>query len=380
MTRIYLDHNATTPLDPRVLESMMPHLGSSPANPSSLHTEGRAARRAVEDAREQVAAMLGKDAREVVFTSGATEANNLALSGMVPRGGRIAVSSIEHPSVLACVERLESSADVTAVRIPVDEEGRVSVADVDAALASGVDVVAVMAANNETGTLQPWAEIAQRCRESGCALHVDAVQMPGKAPLDVPDPGRGAVSLSGHKIGGPKGVGALWIRTDTRVRAQLVGGGQERQRRAGTENVAAIVGMGTACQLVVDEGAARMNALREAEGAFLSALRARVPDLVRHGARDQTMRLPGTMSLRIPGVPGEAMLLGCDLAGVAVSLGSACSSGAVEPSHVLAAMGINKVENLESFRVSLGWNDPPGALRTAANVLADVVDRNRRQP
>lgn len=379
MPRIYLDHNATTPLDPRVLDAMLPYLQSEPGNPSSLHAEGRAARRAVEDAREHVAAMLGKDAREVVFTSGATEANNLALTGMVPAGGRLAVSAVEHPSVLACVELLESRG-AHAVRLGVDRDGLVSDAELETALDDGVDVVAVMAANNEVGTLQPWAAIAQQCHARGVALHVDAVQMPGKAPLAVPDFGEGTVSLSAHKIGGPKGVGALWVRTDTRVRAQIVGGGQERQRRAGTENVAAIVGMGAACRFVADEASARMSALRLSEEAFLAALRAHVPDVVRHGPRNADMRIPGTLNLRIPGVSGEPLLLGCDLEGLSLSLGSACSSGAVEPSHVLLAMGVNKVENLESFRVSLGWDTSPDALRAAAGIIADVASRNRRCP
>lgn len=377
MQRIFLDHNATTPLDPRVLDAMQPHLGVEPGNPSSLHTEGRAARRAVEDAREHVAAMLGKDAREVVFTSGATEANNLALAGMVPLNGRLAVSCVEHPSVLSCAEGLES-AGAQVVRLPVDRDGLVRVAELDAALEVGVDVVAIMAANNEVGTLQPWAEIASRCRAGGAALHVDAVQLPGKAPITIHDSGKGTVSLSAHKIGGPKGVGALWIRTDTRVRAQLAGGGQERQRRAGTENVAGIVGMGAACRLVVEEAAARISALRSAEETFLASLRARVPDVVRHGPVAADAHIPGTLNLRIPGVAGEPLLLGCDLGGVSLSLGSACSSGAVEPSHVLLAMGINKVENLESFRVSLGWDTAHDALRAAAAVIADVAARNRK--
>lgn len=378
MERIYLDHNATTPLDPRVRDAMLPHLDGAQGNPSSLHAEGRAARRAIEDAREAVAAVFGGDPREVVFTSGATEANNLALKGQVPRGGRLFVSAVEHPSVGGVAARLAERDGVTVTTGAVDREGSLELDPLDEALAAGQDVVAVMAANNEFGTLQPWEAVADRCRAAGAALHVDAVQMLGKVPFTVPDPGRGSVSISGHKIGGPKGVGALWIRTDTRVSPLIDGGGQERQRRAGTENVAAIVGLGVAADLALREAADRHGRLLLAETAFLTRLAAAAPGLVRHGAADPTRRLPGTLNLRFPGVRGEELLVSLDLAGVAISLGSACSSGAVQPSHALQALGINKVENLESVRISLGWDQPIDVVEEAARRIGDVVTRNPR--
>ena len=379
MDRIYLDHNATAPVDPRVTDAMLPHLTGLRGNPSSPHGEGRAARRAVEDAREQVALMIGKDAREIIFTSGATEANNLALRGLMDPSGYLAVSAVEHPSVLACAEQMEAQG-ARVSRLPVDRRGVVSLEAVDRALADGADLMAVMAASNEVGTLQPWPELADRCRVAGCALHVDAAQVPGKAPLVVPEAGRGTVSLSAHKIGGPKGVGALWVRTDTRLRPQLVGGGQERLRRAGTENVAAVAGFGVACQLVKQEAEHRMATLKSNGDAFFATLKSLIPECELHGPTDVADRLSGTLSLRIPGVSGEALMLGCDLEGVALSVGSACSSGAVEPSHVLRAMGVDRVENLESVRVSVGWEPATNAMATAARRVAMVAERNRNQP
>ncbi len=377
MDRIYLDYNATAPTDPRVLEAMLPHLKGLQGNPSSPYGEGRAARRAVEDAREQVAALVGGDPREIIFTSGATEANNLALRGLASSPRPIAVSAVEHPSVLGCAEAL-ARAGCEVTTLPVDGEGVVDLAGVDRALEGGVQVMAVMAANNEVGSVQPWSEIAERCRSAGCALHVDAVQIPGKRPLAVPDPGRGTVSLSAHKMGGPKGIGALWVRTDTQLQAQLVGGGQERLRRAGTENVAATVGFGAAAQLAMEELDARIAATKENAASLLTALRSSIPHCVLNGPPEDDRRLPGTLNLRIPGVAGESLMLGCDLAGVALSLGSACSSGSVEPSHVLAAMGVDKVENLQSVRISVGWTPAQDEMLEAARRIIHVVNRNRK--
>ncbi|MAG57911.1 MAG: cysteine desulfurase [Planctomycetes bacterium] len=386
--RIYLDHNATTPMDPRVLEAMQPWFLGHHGNPSSLHAEGREARRAVEEARESVAALLGQDPRTILFTSGATEANNTALRGLLAAGAdsdagpaHLAVSAVEHPSVLTCAEALQREG-VRVTHLTVDEDGRVHLEAVDAALADGARVVAVMAANNEVGTLQPWSEIADRCRAAGAALHVDAVQMIGKHPLAVPDPGAGTLSLSAHKFGGPKGAGALWIREETRLTPLLFGGGQERLRRGGTENVVGLIGLGAAARLAAGETASRRRRLTALENAFLGAIRERIPDVVLHGPSGATEggRLAGTLCLRVPGVPGEPLLMGLDLQGVAISLGSACSSGAVEPSHVLHAMEINKVDNLESFRVSLGWEQDEATVLRAARIIADVADRNRKPP
>jgi cysteine desulfurase len=377
--RIYLDHNATCPVDPRVLEAMLPFLGPRPTNPSSLHLEGRAARRAVEDARDQVAALLQVPSREIVFVSGATEANGLALRGLfaarAPKGmGRLAVSAVEHPSVLAVAQDLERCG-AELVLLPVDGMGRLVLGALDEVLEQGVDLVACMAANNEVGTIQPWDEVAARCREAGVPLHVDAVQVVGKRCFTLPDPGQGTVSLSGHKFGGPQGAGALWVRTETSIRAQQVGGGQERGRRAGTENVAAIVGLGQACAIAHAEAADRERALREAEDLFWTALAAGRKDAVLHGPTNPAHRLAGTLCFRLPGVHGEALMLAMDLAGVALSVGSACSSGAAQPSHVLNAMGITRGHNLESVRVSLGWNHDRADLRRAAETFVEVAER-----
>ncbi len=380
MIRIYLDHNATTPLDPRVRDAMLPWLGEGPGNPSSPHAEGRRARRLVEDSRDAVAALLAADPREVVFTSGATEANNLAIHAWAGlRPGGILVSAVEHPSVREPIQHL-ALAGRPVSELPVGPEGRLR----EEALAgeggfAGAALVAVMAANNEIGAIQPFAEVASACAAAGVPVHIDAVQAVGKIPFDVSHIAAGSASISGHKIGGPMGIGALWLRSSLAWPAILLGGGQERGRRAGTENVPGIAGLGEACRLAQAEQAQRASTLRHLEEIFLEEFRRRVPEVVVHGPRDTSLRLPGTLSLRVPGVRGEHLLIACDLKGVAISLGSACSSGAVQPSHVLAAMGKTKVENLESVRLSLGWQQEPPEIRRGAALLAEAALSNFRR-
>ena len=375
MDRIYLDHNATTPLDPRVRDAMLEWFQGAPGNPSSPHREGRAARRAVEEAREQVASLLDAEPVEIVFTSGATEANNLAVLGLGQAEGRLpalAYSAIEHPSVRDTARR-EAARGRTVSELPVDRAGRVDPQAVEESLEGGAGVIALMAANNEVGTLQEIAAVSRVCAARGALLHVDAVQALGKTGFTVAGLGPGSASLSAHKFGGPRGVGALWVRRETPLAPLIVGGGQELGRRAGTENVAAIVGLGAAARLLRVERAARCQALRDAERTFLDALEAAGVSFQQAGPSEAGRRLPGTLSLRFPGVAGETLLFRLDLAGVAASLGAACSSGAAEPSHVLMAMGRTRGEALETLRFSLGWDHPAGSLRDAAARIATAL-------
>lgn len=376
MRRIYLDHNASTPVDPRVREAMLPWLGAAAGNPASLHAEGRAARRAVEDAREDAARLVGGDAREIVFTSGATEAAATALRGAAAARatpGRLVVSAVEHACVLETAAVLAREG-WTIDALPVDRSGAVDLDALDALLSRPCDGVVAMAANNETGTVQPLAEVDRRCAAAGVPLHVDAAQVPGKLAFDVRRLAAAAtVVLSAHKCGGPKGVGALWLRRETKLRPLFVGGGQERDRRAGTENVPGIVGFGVAARIALEELAQRRDGLLAAEGALLRRLEQGGVAFQRHGPSDPARRLPGTLSLRFPGRSGEGTVLGLDLRGVAVGLGAACSSGAARPSHVLKAMGLAKEECLETIRVSCGHGTSPEEAVEAADRLIDVL-------
>ncbi len=378
MQRIYLDHNASTPMDPRVVAAMQRWLGSAGGNPSSIHTEGRAARRAVEDARDDVASLLGADAVEIVFTSGATEANVTALRGAFGVDGspqRLLVSAVEHASIL---EPLRSGAAKTsgAVLLPVDREGRLELAALELELRVPTDGVVLMAANNETGALQPIREAADLCAARGVRLHVDAVQLPGKVAATVAAiPGVTSAVVSAHKFGGPKGAGALWIKSSTRCRPLLIGGGQERDRRAGTENVPAIVGFGVAARIANEELSERTTRLLAAESAFLNRLQVIGVNHFRNGPLDAMHRLPGTINLLLPGRSGEAVVMGLDLEGVAVGLGSACASGAAKPSHVLAAMGLRPEDILSSIRISCGHGTSIEEAIAAADRLLRVLTR-----
>jgi cysteine desulfurase len=357
MRRIYLDHNATSPLDPRAAAAMAPWQSTRFGNPSSLHFEGREARRAVESARETTAALLGVDPSEITFTGGATEANATVIAAAGARaGGRWLASTVEHASVY---EPLKTWADAGGAVgwVAVDASGRLRADALEDALGPPCLGLSLLAANNETGALQPVAAAAQSAARRGAGVHVDAAQMLGKARFRLDDPGMEGVQwavLSAHKCGGPQGVGVLWTRRGAPFRPLLRGGGQERDRRAGTENVAGIVGFAEAARRAVEELEVRRARLSAAEHAFLSALGAAGVDVHRHGPMHGEDRLPGTLYLRIAGRSGEGMVLGLDLLGVAVGLGSACASGAATPSRVLEAMSVPKAENLESFRVSFG--------------------------
>ncbi|MGZ4732049.1 MAG: cysteine desulfurase family protein [Terriglobales bacterium] len=357
MSRIYFDHSATTPLDPRVLEAMAPFFGGSFGNPSSLHCEGRAAREAIETARAQVAALIGALPEEIIFTASGTEADNLALIGAVRAQGtpgHIVTSSIEHAAVLeTCRFLAESGTRITY--LPVDREGIVRMDSLLRALQSNVTMVSVIAAHNVVGTLQPIQELARFARLHGVLVHTDAVQAGGKIALDVNQLGVDLLSLSVHKLHGPKGVGALYVRKGTKLAPVIFGGGQERGLRSATENVAGIVGFGAAAAIARSEVAEEGTRLRRFRDYISEQLRRALPEIYFFGHR--TERLPGHLSVGIRGQEREVgrLLAVLDAAGVAVSAGSACSAHhSGEPAGVLLAMGFDAEQARGLIRISLG--------------------------
>jgi cysteine desulfurase len=312
----------------------------------------------------------------VTFTSGATESNNLAISGTLGQveapAPVLAVSKIEHPSILVPAQRHADRGGCLFL-FQVGRDGLLLADSLSEGLELKPALVAVMAANNEVGSVQPFEQVADACVASGVRWHLDAVQAFGRIPIKIPAHPFGSASISAHKLGGPKGIGALYAHREVRLLPQLFGGDQERSRRAGTENVAFVVGMGEACRLAREELPARRAQLLLLERAFLSDLDQSGIRSQRHGPSNESQRLPGTISLRLPGIQGELLLMGLDLQGLAVSLGSACSSGSLKPSHVLAAMGVNKVENLETIRVSFGARQSESEAKEAARRVARFV-------
>jgi len=351
--KVYLDHNASTPVHPDVIQAMLPYFGERFGNPSSVHGFGREARDGMETAREQVSRFLKVKKEEIVFTSGGTESDNMAIKGIAHarRRGHIITSQIEHHAVLRACENLEENGfEVTY--LPVDGYGMVDPEDVRRAIRPDTILVTLMHANSEAGTIQPMREIGRITREMEIPLHVDGVQTVGKVPIDVDAFGIDLLSFSGHKIYGPKGVGGLYIRRGTKMVSVQHGGEHERSRRAGTENVAGIVGLGEALEIRAREMTAegvRLSALRDRLG---DEVRARIPEVRLNG--HPTERLPGTCNLCFRGVESESIVLGLDLKGIGVSAGSACTSGNVEPSYVLVAMGVPVEWAMGSVRSSLG--------------------------
>lgn len=374
----YLDHNATTPVEPRVLEAMLPWFSRRHGNPSSRHEYGRAARAAVDEARQQVAMALGAHATEVIFTSCGSEANNLFLRGTAAamRPGVVAISAVEHPSVREPARALQRSG-WRLCELPVDAAGRITMADFSEALAERPALVSVMMANNETGVIQDVGALAEAARPSRAWFHTDAVQALGKIPVDFRAlNGRGvhALTLSAHKIGGPKGAGALVVDKRIELVPQVAGGGQERGLRSGTENVPAIVGFGAACQLIVEEKsavAARLRGLRDALESGLTEQGATI-----FGCAVE--RLPNTIFFALPGIDGETLVGKLDRAGFAVASGSACSSVNPEPSHVLMAMGVAPELARGAVRVSLGRDTTEQEVRDFLLALAETVFQLRR--
>jgi cysteine desulfurase len=381
--RIYLDNSATTRVDERVIEAMLPFMREGYGNPSSIHTFGQQARAALEESRPPLAGLLGADTREIVFTSGGTESDNAAVWGVFRSGCRpgnhVITTRIEHPAILATCKSLQAQgAEIT--QVPVDSFGRVDPGAIAAAITERTILISVMHANNETGVIQPLDEIGRMARERGILLHTDAVQSVAKVAVDVRALGVDLLSLSAHKMHGPKGVGALYIRKGTKLPPFMAGGSQERKRRAGTENVPGIVGLGIAARLGTErlgDMASRVAGMRD---SFESAVQSRIEGVSINGSREH--RLPTVSNLSFERLEGEAAVIALDLEGVAVSTGSACSSGSLEPSHVLTAMRLRPEVVQGSLRFSFSWHTTEDEMHEAVDILVKVVARlrSRKQP
>jgi len=377
--RIYLDHNATTPPAAEVVEAMTRALRDEFGNASSIHAHGQRAKAAIDTARSEVARLIGAEPGDLVFTGGGTESDNLALRGVLaaaPAGRRrLVVTAVEHEAVLNTAVALGRSG-VPVETLPATQAGVVEPAALERLVADDVALVSVMLANNETGVIQPVAEFARLARERGALCHTDAVQAAGKVPVDVTALRVDLLSLAAHKFGGPKGVGALWLRRGVPLAAVVTGGRQERNRRAGTENVPAIVGFGVAAALArrrLATDAARMAALRD---RLESGILTTVPRSILNGAGSP--RVPNTTNIAFEGVEAESLLIGLDLEGIAVSTGSACSSGTLEPSHVLRGMGLPHGRVQSSIRFSLGTSTSDEDVDRTLAVVPLVVERLRR--
>jgi len=376
--RVYLDHNATTPVAAEVADAMHEAVRGCFGNASSIHAFGQAAKAALDDARSAVAELLGGRPNDVIFTGSGTEADNLAIRGVAetsPAAGRrhLIASAIEHEAVLNTLKAL-SKRGWTSTLLPVGAAGVVEPAALEAAITDDTALVSVMHANNEIGTLQPIAELAGIAHRRGAVFHTDAVQTAGKLPLDVGALGVDLLSISAHKFNGPKGVGALWMRRGMRLVAPTTGGRQERNRRAGTENVPAIVGLGVAARLAAAKLAREAARLRTLRDRLESSLLDRIPDTAVNGVGE---RVPNTTNISFHGVEAEALLIALDLEGIAVSTGSACSSGTLEPSHVLRAMGLTPRRAQSSVRFSLGLGNTDAEVDRLVGVLPPLVARLR---
>ena len=375
MRRVYLDNNATTPLLPEVFEAMRPYFAEHFGNASSIHHHGQETRAAVERAREAVAALLGCRSSEIVFTSGGTEGDNLAISGLARAGDHVVSSTIEHHAVLNSCKHLEAiGCEVTYV--PVDGRGLVDPEDVRRALRPNTKLITIMMANNETGVLQPVEEIGKIAAEADVYFHTDAVQAAGKVPIEVKRIGCDLLSISGHKLHAPQGVGALYVGKGTILQPMFYGGSHERSRRAGTENVPGIIGLGKAAEIsreALDRGdLAQMAAMRDhIEQTILSEVEA--TGVNGEGAP----RVPNTTNIHFDYIEGEALVIALDLKGLAVSTGAACSSGAIEPSHVLTAMGLAPEIARASLRFSLGKQNTPDDVEFALDLIPQTVARLR---
>jgi cysteine desulfurase len=378
MKRIYMDHSATTPVAPEVLEAMLPYFSEKFGNASSLHSFGLEAKEALEKSREKVAGLLGAKPEEIIFTAGGTESDNLALKGIARKnqksGKHIITTRVEHPAILECCRKLEKEGfEVTY--LPVTNEGLVEIATLESAIRSDTILISVMHANNEVGTIQPLEEIGRLAAEKDIYLHTDAVQSVGKIPTDVNKLGVDLLSLSAHKLYGPKGVGALYIRNGTRLESIIQGGGHERGLRSGTENIAGIVGLARAAELAVET--------QTMEAERLTRLRDRLAELVLLKVKESwingtmKMRLPGNLNFGFKYVEGESLLLFLDSKGISVSTGSACSSHKLEPSHVLLSLGLKPEECHGSLRITLGRSNTLEEVDYVALGIAETVERFR---
>jgi len=378
MKRIYLDHNSTTPLHPEVLEAMLPYYKEAFGNPSTIYFFGQETRKATDEAREKVANLIGASPEEIIFTSGGTEADNLALKGVAAalerKGKHIVTSSIEHHAVLSTLKYLEKRGYKVSF-LPVDEHGWLDPREVEEAITSQTVLISVMHANNEVGTIEPISEIGEIARKAGIYLHTDAVQTIGKIKVNVDDLKVDLLSLSAHKFYGPKGVGALYVRKGTRIHPLLHGGYQERRRRAGTENVAGIVGLGKAAEIASKE----MVQQSRRESNLRDRLEKMIKENINHCRLNghPTRRLPNTLNVSFEFIEGESLILNLDLKGIAASTGSACTSGSLEPSHVLMAMGVAPEIAQGSIRFSLGRDNQKEDIDYTVEKLVEIVARLR---
>lgn len=378
MRKVYLDNAATTALSPKVLEQMMPYLTAIYGNPSSPHSFGQEARKGVEHARDQVAKALNALPEEIIFTGCGTESDNTVLFGVAERyakkGNHIITTNVEHHAILHTCEALEKRG-IEVTYLPVDENGMVTAEQVADAITDKTILVSIMFANNEVGTIMPIAEIGKVCRERGVLFHTDAVQAVGHVPIDVKAMNIDLLSLSAHKFHGPKGVGALYMKKGVRLPAYVMGGAQERNRRAGTENVAGIVGLGAAIELATEnlvESAARMTKLRD---KLIAGIAARIPEVKLNG--HPTLRLPNNVNYSIKYIEGESILLMLDMNGIAASSGSACTSGSLDPSHVLLALGLTHEVAHGSVRLTLSDETTEEDIDYVLDVLPKVAERLR---
>lgn len=378
MFPVYLDYNATTPVRAEVMDAMLPYWRNHFGNPSSVHWAGRRAKQALEDAREHVAVFVHARPAEILFTSGGTESNNLALRGILATAHRpgvhVVTSAIEHSSILEPLRQL-ASAGVSVTELPVDTEGQVRVKDLRSALRPGTALVSLSMANHELGTLQPIAELCRVAKEQGIPVHVDAVQAAGKLSIDVRQLGVDLLSLSAHKIYGPKGIGALYVRKGTALHPLMAGGAQEREKRPGTENVAAAVGFGVAATLALQELESTAAHCLRLTHQLWEGMRATIPDVALNGATRNC--LANTLNVWFAGAVGEGLMMGLDLAGIAVSTGSACAAGSLEPSHVLLALGRDEAAAKSALRFSVGKYTTEQDIEQVLAVLPGVVERVR---
>lgn len=376
---IYMDHAATTPVAPEVLEAMLPFFAREYGNASSLHARGRRALQALDQARATVAAVLGAEDDEIVFTSGGTESDNLAVRGVALAsrewGDHLIVSSVEHKAVLNTARQLAELHGFRVTELPVDEYGRVAPTELEAAIRAETVLISVMTANNEVGTIQPIAEISRIARQYGIPFHTDAVQAGGYLDINVDRLGVDLLSLAGHKLYGPKGVGVLYVRRGTPLMPVQTGGSHEQNRRAGTENVAGIVGMAAGLKLVQERRPTEVPRLQRLRDRVIEGVLAGVPDAMLTG--HPVERLPHNASFAIPGVEADTLLVALDLKGIGAASGSACTSGSVEPSHVLQAMNVPYDAAIGSLRLTLGHSNTERHVEYVLDVLPDVVERLR---
>ncbi|MHB8708873.1 MAG: cysteine desulfurase NifS [Desulfuromonadales bacterium] len=378
MKRIYLDYNATTPVRPEVLEALLPYYLDQFGNPSSVHWAGRQVAGAVEKAREQVAALLNCSPAEIVFLSCGTEADNMSLKGTVDalkdKGDHIITTAVEHPAVLETCRYLEKTG-CRVTYLPVDSDGQLDLNELEQAITAQTILISVMWANNETGNIYPIEQIGAIAKGRGIRFHTDAVQAVGKLEIDVQKANLDLLALSGHKLGAPKGVGVLYVRRGTRLTPFMHGGHQERNRRAGTPNVAGIVGLGKACDLAMAERAALGPRVKELRDRLERGIFERVPQVKLNG--HPTERLPNTLNVSFAWIEGESLLLNLDMKGIAASSGSACTSGSLEPSHVLGAMCVEVTLAHSSTRFSLGPDTTAEDIDFVLEVLPPIVQRLR---